>query len=227
MKRGVAIRVASLSAMEAEAGSNTAEWMGAAEMARLTAMGSPKRRRQFIAGHWLARAMAAEMTGTHPADWLLVAAAHGAPELRLRGTDAAQGIHLSLSHSGDVVAAAVASFPLGIDVESAGRVRDWLALAAYVFAPEECEQLLQLPATDREQLFYRYWTLKEAHGKREGSGLRLSKSRTQCARECDEREAIAITWQCDGQCVALVGERDMRISARGIPAAAQQRFWQF
>ena len=213
--------------MEAEAGSNTAEWMGAAEMARLAAMRSPKRRRQFLAGHWLARAMAAELTGTHPAEWVLIAASQGAPELRLRGTDAAPGIHLSLSHSGEIVVAAVASFPLGIDVESAGRVRDWLALAAHVFAPEECEQLLQLPATDREQLFYRYWTLKEARGKRDGTGLRFSESRTQCARECDEREAIAITWQCDGQCVALVGERDMRTSMRGIPVTAQQRFWQF
>jgi 4'-phosphopantetheinyl transferase len=201
--------------------------MGEAEMARLAAMGSEKRRRQFIAGHWLARAAAAGFTRTSPNDWLLVAATNGAPEILRRESGTTARVFVSLSHSGETAVAAIAPFPLGIDLESAGRVRDWAALAEHVFAPEECEQLLLLPATDRQELFYRYWTLKEASGKRNGSGLRLSHTRTQCARECDEREAIAITWQFDGQCLALVGERAMRTSAHGIPVSAQKRFWRF
>jgi len=201
--------------------------MGDAELARLAAMGSEKRRRQFIAGHWLARDAAAGSTGTHPNDWLLVAAASGAPELHLRGTGTVQGIHLSLSHSGEMVTAAIAPFPLGLDLESTGRVRDWLALADHVFAPVECEQLLLLAESDRRELFYRYWTIKEACGKRDGTGLRLSQARTQCARECDAGEAIATTWQFDVLCLALVGERGMRAITRGIPASAQQGFWRF
>ncbi|HEV2606744.1 MAG TPA: 4'-phosphopantetheinyl transferase superfamily protein [Xanthomonadaceae bacterium] len=152
---------------------------------------------------------------------------NGAPELYLRSTGKVQGIHLSLSHSGEVVAAAIAQFPLGIDLESTRGVRDWLALADHVFAPEECEQLLLLPESDRQELFHRYWTLKEAYGKRDGTGLRLSQARTQRARECDESEAIAFTWQFDRLCLALVGERGMRTIARGIPVTAQQGFWRF
>jgi len=196
-------------------------------MARLVAMGSDKGRRQFIAGRWLARVAAACFTGTQPNDWVLVAASNGAPEIHLRSTGRVQGVHLSLSHSGEMIAAAIASFPLGIDLESTGKVRDWIALAEYVFAPEECEQLRLLPASDRQELFYRYWTLKEASGKRAGTGLRLLQARTQRARECDEREAFAITWQSNGLCLALAGERGMRAIAHGIPVRMQQRYWRF
>jgi len=219
--------VASVSATLAEAGSNPALWMGEAELARLSDMRSEQRRRQFIAGHWLGREMAAGFTGTHANDWLLVATADGAPELHLRSSGAAPAIHLSLSHSGETLAAAIAPFPPGIDLESTDRVRDWLALADHVFAPEEREALLPLPESARRDLFYRFWTLKEASGKRDGTGLRLSQARTQRAYECDQREAIASTWQSDGLCVALVGERGMRTSVRGIPATAQQRYWRF
>jgi len=211
--------------MLAETGSNAAQWMGEEELARLAAMRSEKRRRQFIAAHWLARDAVAGFTRTSPNDWLLVTATNGAPELHRRSTGKVQGIHLSLSHSGETVAAAIAPFPLGIDLESTGRVRDWLALAYHAFAPEECERLLALPESERQQLFYQYWTLKEASGKRNGIGLHLPQARAQCARACDEDEAIAITWQFDGLCVALMGERDMRANTLGIPVTAQQRFW--
>jgi 4'-phosphopantetheinyl transferase len=227
LNQDVEICLASVSAPLAAAGSNCAQWMGEAELARLAAMGSETRRRQFIAGHWLARDVAAGFTGTNPHDWLLVAAANGAPELHLRSTSRRQGIHLSLSHSGEMVAAAIAPFPLGIDLESTDRVRDWLALADHVFAPEECKQLLLLPESERQELFYRYWTLKEACGKRDGTGLHLSQAMAQRAHECDERDAIAITWQSAGQCLALVGVRGMRTNALGIPVTARQRFWRF
>ncbi len=225
MTRNVALRVASLSTVAAPAGP-AEEWLGAGETVRLAAMGSQQRRRQFIAGHWLARETAAAFTDTRPEDWLLEQTSHGAPELLQRGARMQQPIHVSLSHSGEAVAVAVAAFPVGIDLESAGRDRDWLALADHVFAPPECERLRQLPAADLAELFYRYWTLKEARGKRDGDGLRIAEARRQCARACDEPEAIAITWQFDRQCLALVGERGMRTSARGIPAAARQCFWQ-
>jgi len=199
--------------------------MGEEELVRLAAMRSEKRRRQFIAGHWLARDAVAGFTRTSPNDWLLATATNGAPELYRRSTGKVHGIHLSLSHSGEAIAAAIAPFPVGIDLESTGRVRDWLALASHAFAPEEIERLLALPESDRQQLFYLYWTLKEAGGKRQGTGLHLSQAKAQCASACDEGEAIAITWQFDGLCVALMGERDMRANARGIPVTAQQGFW--
>lgn len=170
--------------------------------------------------------MAAEATGTRTHDWLLFATASGAPGLKLRD-DSQHGLNLSISHSGDIAAVAIAPLPVGIDVEADDRVRDWLALADLIFAPEECAQLRSVEESRRRDVFHRYWTLKEAIGKRNGTGLHPQGARAQSASACDEAEAAAITWQFDNHCVALVGERGMLINAHGIPGTAQQRFWQF
>ena len=221
----VTLRVAAVSDVVAQADPQAAAWMDAQESERLAAMGSAQRRRQFITGHWLARVLAAENTGTRPGDWLLTATSLGAPKLIRRSDGEDPGIHVSLSHSGQVVAAAVGSCPLGIDVESTGKVRDWTALADLVFAPAECEQLRSSPTDERRALFHRYWTLTEASGKRDGVGLQPRSNPALPIRECNASEADAITWQSEDYCLALVGEMRMLIDAQGVSAVAQQRFW--
>jgi 4'-phosphopantetheinyl transferase len=210
-----------------EAEAQTLSWLTEEEAARLAAMRSARRRSEFIGGHWLARVVASESTGTRPQDWLLTATADGAPELHRCGRDDRHELHVSLSHSGDSVAVAIAGFPVGVDLECTSRDRDWLALADFTFAPEECEQLRLLPVPDLSELFYRYWTLKEASGKRDGTGVRLSETRLQVASECDRSEATAIVWQFDGHCIALAGELGMEVRALGVPDAARQGFWRF
>ena len=227
MTRTVALRVADLHAVAVEVDAQALPWMGAEESDRLAAMGSRKRRRQFIAGHWLARVMASERTNTLPGDWLLTASSLGAPGLVRRNADARHGLHLSLSHSGEAVVAAIADFPIGVDLESPARERDWLAIADQVFAPGECARLRAVAASGRQDLFHAYWTLKEASGKRDGTGLQPPQARMQCAIACDEHEASAVSWQFDGRYLALVGERGMRIDARGIPDAARHCAWRF
>jgi 4'-phosphopantetheinyl transferase len=202
-------------------------WLCAEETARLSAMGSPKRRAQFIAGHWLVRTVAAGFTDTDPSEWALAAAPGGAPTLLRRGADEDSGLHVSLSHSGGVVAAAVASLPLGIDIESTGRARDWVALADLVFAPSERECLRRLPEGERQAMFLRHWTLREAIGKRDGVGLRPASDETSRVHECDASQANAITWQSDVYCLALAGASDMRTATQGIADGARQLFWRF
>jgi phosphopantetheinyl transferase len=227
LKSAVQLRVERVSALVVEAEAQGLSWLSEEEAARLAAMSSARRRGEFIGGHWLARVVASESTGTRPQDWLLSATASGAPELRWHGTDDRHGMHVSLSHSGDSVAVAIAEFRVGVDLECTARDRDWLALADFTFAPEESEQLRLLPEPDRRDLFFSYWTLKEASGKRDGTGVRLSEAKMQFARECDRSEATAIGWQFDGHCAALAGEQGMQVRARGIPATARQRFWRF
>ncbi|MEO8742375.1 MAG: 4'-phosphopantetheinyl transferase superfamily protein [Lysobacteraceae bacterium] len=227
MTRTVALQIANLAAIAAEADAQTMPWMGAEESDRLVAMGSQNRRRQFIAGHWLARVMASERTGTHPIDWLLITSSLGAPGLVRHDASAPHGLYLSLSHSGETVVVAIADFPIGVDLESPIRTRDWLALADHTFAPEECAQLRTVAAPEQQDVFHAYWTLKEANGKRDGTGLQPSRARKQCAVACDERDAVAISWQFDGLHLALVGERDMQINARGIPDTARRCTWRF
>jgi 4'-phosphopantetheinyl transferase len=84
-------------------------------------------------------------------------------------------IHFNVSHSEDIALIALSrEREVGVDVE---RVR-WLieldGIAAREFAPAERRALLRATSTERLALFYRYWTLKEAHVKAEGVGLRAA-----------------------------------------------------
>jgi phosphopantetheinyl transferase len=225
LKRAVEIRLASVSALLADAGSNAQGWLAECERARLDGIGSRRRRAQFIAGHWLARIVAAKATDSDPSDWSLTTATNGAPRLVRRGIGEGHGLDVSLTHSGDVVVAAVAPFALGIDVEASGRTRDWLALADLVFAPVECAQLQRVASREREALFLRCWTLREALGKRDGNGLRSATGESTPAREYDASEADAITWQSQNCYLAVVGESGMTINAEGIADTALKRFW--
>lgn len=78
-------------------------------------------------------------------------------------------LHFNVSHSEEWALVALSTDGLvGCDVES---VRPLPDLVSRWFAPSECE--LILPSGDREALFFRYWTLKEAVLKGIGSGLTL------------------------------------------------------
>ncbi len=223
----VDLLVVDVSTVLAQAGAQPESWLGEEESKRLAAMGSQKRRRQFIAGHWLARSLAAERTTTKAGEWILVAASTGAPAMVLRDGRKEHGLHVSISHSGESVAVAVAAVPIGIDLEFAVRPRNWLALASQVFSFEENKQLRLASAEEQQAVFLRCWALKEASGKRDGTGLQLQVARKHCALACDEKAATAITWQFDGGCVALAGVREMHVKARGIPEAAKRLFWTF
>ncbi|HWK55182.1 MAG TPA: 4'-phosphopantetheinyl transferase superfamily protein, partial [Hyphomicrobiales bacterium] len=62
---------------------------------------------------------------------------------------------------------------VGVDVEHALREVAAEALTARFFAPEELQALQSLPEADRNEYFFRLWTLKEAYVKALGLGLRI------------------------------------------------------
>ena len=76
----------------------------------------------FLAGHWLARRVTA--------DWLQLDAARIALDRHPDGRplllvdDAPASLSISLSHSGDWLAIALATVPVGIDIELPRRLRD-------------------------------------------------------------------------------------------------------
>jgi phosphopantetheinyl transferase len=76
--------------------------------------------------------------------------------------------HVSISHTGSLVAAAVSSIgPIGIDVEGRDKVRDFTGLASAAFGPIEAAAVAAQGAT----VFYRIWTVREAISKATGDGL--------------------------------------------------------
>lgn len=79
--------------------------------------------------------------------------------------------HFNLSHSGNYVMLAAADREVGCDIEKIARAD--LRIAKRFFAPEEYEFILAAPPEERNERFYRYWTLKESFLKVTGRGLEL------------------------------------------------------
>ncbi len=224
----VALRVADVPAVSAQTGPRPQQCLGQQDADRLARMTSLRRRQQFLAGRWLAREVAAEFTGSDASMWRTATAENGAAQLIAPDTASVAPLHLSLSHSDDKLAVAVAGFPVGVDVESTtGRTRDWLGLAGRTFAAEECACLHGLDEAGRRRWFFRYWTLREAAGKRAGTGLLRSGNGHGAASECEPHRACAMTWDLAGFCLAVVGHEDMRVDARGIPDEVRPRHWTF
>lgn len=135
--------------------------LAAAEQARYRAFSAETRRQTWLAGRELLLAVLVRAQGeADPA--LLLTAEHG-------GVRYGDGrVHLNLSHSGEWLAAAAASVPVGIDIERL-RPRAVTGQAAKVFCPKEAAHLAQ--EADPLPLFYRLWTLKEAACKAAGLSI--------------------------------------------------------
>ncbi len=138
-------------------------------------------RERFLAGCALAKTVLARYTGRRPADVRFdrtcgrCGEPHGKPVL------AGGGAEHSVTHSGDLVAVAVARAPVGVDVEQLdGRSRplggdgDPEALARLVLSAAERAALAAVPPDDRARAFLLAWTRKEAVTKATGDGLRAA-----------------------------------------------------
>lgn len=78
----------------------------------------------------------------------------------------------SLSHSGNAVMCAVSDLPVGCDTEQICPLRQ--NVASRFFTAEEYRALCDAPESERQELFYRFWTLKESYMKYTGAGLAIS-----------------------------------------------------
>jgi 4'-phosphopantetheinyl transferase len=149
-----------------------------AERERRAAYRREADRERFLVGCALAKTVVAACTGQRPAQVSFDRACrqcgqpHGKPAVR-------GGPELSVSHSGDLVAVAVATAPVGVDVEQLdGRGRelgggDLAALARMVLAEEEHAALAAVDPAGQARAFLVAWTRKEAVTKARGDGLRV------------------------------------------------------
>src|SRR6516225_4521118 len=136
-------------------------------------------RERFLAGCALAKMVIADSTGQRPGDVSFdrtcrqCGKPHGRPAIK------GGRLELSIAHSGDLVAVAVATAPVGVDVEQLeGRTRplggdgDPDALARLTLADTERAALAAVPPPGRARAFLVAWTRKEAVTKASGDGLR-------------------------------------------------------
>lgn len=200
------------------------DWLTDAERQRLQALTAPARRDSFLAGHWQARWQAAQWLQLDVARIALDTHADGRPLLCIDG-DAAP-LQLSLSHSSDWLALALADVPVGVDIELPQRVRDWQALARFVFAPDELQRLQDADAAGCCDVFHALWTLKEARGKRSGEGLRPRSAQQVSARPSAAVDAEAWSWAFGSGAVALALEAGAVLEIAGATLAAPA-YWRY
>ena len=100
---------------------------------------------------------------------------NGKPSL----TDNQQGVEFNLSHSGDQCLIAVTlGKQVGVDIERISAGRSYQALAKRFYSSAENQLLVD---SNDETLFYRMWTLKEAHVKARGLKLMEGLDRFECS----------------------------------------------
>lgn len=101
-----------------------------------------------------------------PASLQFTMGPHGKPYV------SAKAINFNISHSGDMLAVAVArSFEIGVDIEEVRKIDDLHAVAAQFFTPWEIKRLSQVEPSAIDRTFLKMWVRKEATLKAAGTGL--------------------------------------------------------
>ncbi len=162
-----------------DASPRQAELLDETERRRWAAYRRETDRERFLVGCALAKTAIATYTGQRPAEVSFdrtcprCGQPHGKPAI------AGGGLEHSVTHSGELIAVAVARAPVGVDVEQLdGRPRqpgggDAEALARLVLAEDERAVLAAVHPSDRDRAFLVAWTRKEAVTKAKGDGLRV------------------------------------------------------
>ena len=142
------------------------------EHALLKTIPSTALKRRMIASMVLNRALLAHIEGGVPTDWAVLADARGAPTAWRNGQR--REVHTSRSRSEGMVAAAVSgACRIGVDIEAVGAHGADSGLARQFFSLPEIEALEAMDPSEREDRFFRIWTLKEAYIKARGLGFLL------------------------------------------------------
>lgn len=80
-------------------------------------------------------------------------------------------VHFNLSHSGEYVCCGAGREPVGVDIQKHTVVKDRLALR--FFTKEDNRILAEHSDREREELFFRMWSIKESYMKLTGEGMKM------------------------------------------------------
>ena len=140
------------------------------ERARASSFRFDADRWSFAAAHAALRLLLGPMLGCAPHALRFAAGAHGKP--RLDDDRHGATVQFNISHTRGCVAVAIASCPVGVDVEQRRALPDFMAVARSAFAPATFDAIAVCSeGVARTALFYRHWTLGEAFIKATGEGI--------------------------------------------------------
>jgi 4'-phosphopantetheinyl transferase len=127
-------------------------------------------RESFVAAHALLRVRLAACTGVSPRDIRIDVDDFGKPHLvgRVNG----MALNFNISRRREIVACALTwERRLGVDVEILRGAP--LEIADHYFAAPEAAALAAAPAEEKQDVFFRVWTMKEAFMKAVGRGFSM------------------------------------------------------
>ena len=137
------------------------------EKERLNRTTSLKAKTSFIVGRILIKTSLAKILNCKPADVILKAT----PKGRLELESPISNLSFNLSHSNNLVVLAVSDIRIGVDIEFI-KQRNFIEIAESCFEKEELNLLKNTNSLEiQQQLFYKYWTLKEAFIKCNGEQI--------------------------------------------------------
>ena len=141
------------------------------ERQRADALVNDRVRMAFVAARAGLRQALGATTGQTPESIKLEYTANGKPQLAGK-----QPLHFNLAHSGGVALLAIASEPVGVDLEMHRGVTNEAGLVERWFSVAERRRYEVCPPAERRALFFCLWTGKEAvlklHGGAVGESLR-------------------------------------------------------
>ncbi|WP_353151939.1 4'-phosphopantetheinyl transferase superfamily protein [Pollutimonas bauzanensis] len=130
------------------------------EMNRADRFHQHQDRKNYIVAHAALRLLLAKQLNLPHHDLQFTKGRWGKPMLAQGGNTP---LHFNLSHSGNMVLIAIATQPVGIDIEFT-RPLDYTRLAGHCFAAEEALRIVD------SHSFFEHWTAKEAVIKASGRG---------------------------------------------------------
>jgi 4'-phosphopantetheinyl transferase len=127
----------------------------------------PIDQKKYVISHGIMRQLIGSYIPCHPRDIRCHLNAFGKPEL----VTPSSTLHFNLSHSEQLGALAIATCPVGADIEQIKRLDDYVSLTRHFLSTKERDYFGQLPYSQQQLAFYRAWTRKEAYIKAIGMGL--------------------------------------------------------
>jgi 4'-phosphopantetheinyl transferase len=146
------------------------ETLSSDEITRAERFYFPEHRQRFVAGRGTLRAILGQYLGIYPKQVEFEYQARGKPLLAAKFAD--KGLLFNLSHSQNLALLGVSyQHQIGVDLEYIRTMSDLENLAKRFFSYREYEHLRLVSSQEQQQMFFRYWTCKEAYLKATGDGL--------------------------------------------------------
>lgn len=195
------------------------------ERARAAGFVSPRDQQRFAIAHGALRILVGHELKTRAAALTWTPGRYGKPGLAPPWS----GLHTSLSHSGDMIAAAISTDrPVGVDIQHLVPGLDAVGLSARFFPPDEAEYVAAgRGASARADRFAHLWARREAVVKAAGGRLWpnleiavRSRDVVSCAEPASSHRVADVTAPTSFRAaVALTGAAPFVMEAVGWPGA--------